>query len=151
LEILHEYQAKRTIDEVYGRVQKLFGGLSLTVLGVWLPLILVLAFPTLLGQPDLLDEFKYFLPDVNAPNQATPKRQQKKKETVTNTKNMNRGSKVPKTKSGLCAALFLCRFFWSHSKFVPFFPSVSYPSGSEKDIQLFDKIKQSLPKTLWEE
>lgn len=40
LDILHEYQAKRTIDEVYQRVQKLFQ-----------------------GQPDLLDEFKYFLPD----------------------------------------------------------------------------------------
>lgn len=40
LVILHDYQAKRTIDEVYRRVQKLFA-----------------------GQPDLLDEFKYFLPD----------------------------------------------------------------------------------------
>jgi paired amphipathic helix protein Sin3a len=40
LDILHDYQAKRTIDEVYQRVQKLFK-----------------------GQPDLLDEFKYFLPE----------------------------------------------------------------------------------------
>jgi paired amphipathic helix protein Sin3a len=40
LDILHDYQAKRTIDEVYQRVQKLFR-----------------------GQPDLLDEFKYFLPE----------------------------------------------------------------------------------------
>jgi len=40
LDILHDYQAKRTIDEVYLRVQKLFK-----------------------GQPDLLDEFKYFLPE----------------------------------------------------------------------------------------
>lgn len=39
-DILHDYQAKRTIDEVYTRVQKLFK-----------------------GQPDLLDEFKYFLPE----------------------------------------------------------------------------------------
>ena len=39
LDILHDYQAKRTIDEVYQRVQKLFG-----------------------DQPDLLEEFKYFLP-----------------------------------------------------------------------------------------
>lgn len=39
-DILHDYQAKRTIDEVYQRVQKLFK-----------------------GQPDLLDEFKYFLPE----------------------------------------------------------------------------------------
>jgi len=35
LDILHDYQAKRTIDEVYSRVQRLFK-----------------------GQPDLLDEFK---------------------------------------------------------------------------------------------
>lgn len=42
LDILHDYQAKRTIDEVYKRVQKLFG-----------------------DQPDLLDEFKYFLPDTS--------------------------------------------------------------------------------------
>lgn len=40
LDILHNYQAKRVIDEVYQRVQKLFH-----------------------GQPDLLDEFKKFLPE----------------------------------------------------------------------------------------
>ncbi len=44
LDILHDYQAKRTIDEVYQRVQILFS-----------------------GHPDLLEEFKYFLPDHNAP------------------------------------------------------------------------------------
>ena len=44
LDILHDYQAKRTIDEVYQRVQKLFGGHS-----------------------DLLHEFKYFLPDRGHP------------------------------------------------------------------------------------
>lgn len=41
LDILHDYQAKRTIDEVYSRVQRLFH-----------------------GEQDLLDEFKYFLPDT---------------------------------------------------------------------------------------
>lgn len=41
LDILHEYQAKRTIEEVYGRVQRLFG-----------------------NEPDLLDEFRFFLPDA---------------------------------------------------------------------------------------
>jgi paired amphipathic helix protein Sin3a len=40
LDILHDYQAKRTIDEVYTRVSRLFQ-----------------------FQPDLLEEFKYFLPD----------------------------------------------------------------------------------------
>ena len=40
LDILHDYQAKRTIEEVYHRVQKLFG-----------------------NEPDLLAEFRYFLPE----------------------------------------------------------------------------------------
>ena len=40
LDILHDYQAKRTIEEVYHRVQKLFG-----------------------NEPDLLSEFRYFLPE----------------------------------------------------------------------------------------
>lgn len=50
LDILHDYQAKRTIDEVYGRVQKLFD-----------------------NQPDLLDEFKCFLPDGNVPKNRSRK------------------------------------------------------------------------------
>ncbi len=40
LDILHAYQQKRTIEEVYARVQQLFK-----------------------GHQDLLDEFSYFLPD----------------------------------------------------------------------------------------
>ena len=40
MDILHDYQAKRTIDEVYERVQRLFA-----------------------GQPDLLEEFRDFLPE----------------------------------------------------------------------------------------
>ena len=48
LDILHDYQAKRTIEEVYHRVQKLFG-----------------------NEPDLLAEFRYFLPE-NPANAAKP-------------------------------------------------------------------------------
>src|SRR6202012_5348407 len=51
LDILHDYQAKRTIEEVYHRVQKLFG-----------------------NEPDLLAEFRYFLPEnpANAMRVAGP-------------------------------------------------------------------------------
>ena len=51
LDILHDYQAKRTIEEVYHRVQKLFG-----------------------NEPDLLSEFRYFLPEnpANAARVAGP-------------------------------------------------------------------------------
>jgi paired amphipathic helix protein Sin3a len=42
LDILHAYQQKRTIDDVYARVQTLFA-----------------------GHADLLEEFSYFLPDGN--------------------------------------------------------------------------------------
>ena len=50
LDILHDYQAKRTIEEVYHRVQKLFG-----------------------NEPDLLNEFRYFLPENPSQQQSGSK------------------------------------------------------------------------------
>mmetsp|Transcript_21997 Transcript_21997/g.42715 ORF Transcript_21997/g.42715 Transcript_21997/m.42715 type:complete len:1011 (+) Transcript_21997:60-3092(+) len=103
LDILHDYQANRTIDEVFMRVQKLFG-----------------------GQPDLLDEFKYFLPAKQAPSQ------------MRRNKNKNNKKKP---------MLSLRRTIKDDSQRMRV--RVSYPPGSEKDLQLLERIKQTIPRKNW--
>lgn len=128
LDILHDYQAKRTIDEVYSRVQKLFG-----------------------DQPDLLNEFKYFLPDQNQPqgsllrpkakdgkmasSPTANKRREKERDRGPSRLKIDRidGKKGPESAQGP----------------VPGGRTITYPAGSEKDLALFEKIKQSVTRQQW--
>ncbi len=124
-------QAKRTIDEVYQRVQKLFS-----------------------GQPDLLDEFKYFLPDNQGGHHPTPKRPSAKKKPQAarappqqQSRDQRKDRTDGKKPSAVSAAGGGAASAASEKQ--PKVRTVSYPQGSEKDIQLMDKIKQAVTKPQW--
>jgi len=110
LDILHDYQANRTIDEVFLRVQKLFG-----------------------GQPDLLDEFKYFLPAKSASNSLRGARKLHKS-----------AKKLPMKKPGR-----LSSGQHKDSDSARLRMRVSYPPGSERDLQLLEKMKMNIPRPSW--
>lgn len=130
MDVLHEYQKKKTLEEVYDRVQKLFG-----------------------SQPDLLDEFKYFLPDNNVP---PPQMQQVAQPLTTGRKGGKKGAKKgsDKGKAG--------RSYKRRSKDAAAnqrgkqappqekVRKVTYPAGSEKELALFDKIKVAVTKAQWQ-
>jgi len=104
LDILHDYQANRTIDEVFARVQKLFG-----------------------GQPDLLDEFKYFLP-TKAPSNRRIKHKSVQKKKIPAV--VRRPAPVKEEPPRIRVR-------------------VTYPPGSDKDLQLLERIKNTIPRNSW--
>lgn len=152
LDILHDYQAKRTIDEVYARVQKLFG-----------------------DHADLLDEFKYFLPDnsqqpAGAPSKRGPKQLKPPKKSSaepTSKQRVNSHSiskrkpesgKRPVTSPPSLSASASAKNAAAAGKGEAKAGSdanakgsrtISYPMGSEKELALFDKIKAGVPRTVW--
>jgi hypothetical protein len=130
LEILHEYQSKCTIEEVYERVQKLF-----------------------FNEEDLLKEFQYFLPESGNPNPfgfpgAPPAKKAKasKKGTQSESeppqvkrKEKSKGNKNKTTQKSGGA---------SHEDAASE-PYVHVPPASEKDFKQFEKIKDKLTPVLW--
>jgi len=117
LDILHDYQANRTIDEVFQRVQKLFG-----------------------GQPDLLDEFKYFLPAKAPSNRRGKKQSSAKKKAISS------ASRAAQRGGGGGSALH------SRDDLPPAKIQrvrVTYPPGSEKDLLLLERIKSAIPRNSW--
>lgn len=153
LDILHDYQAKRTIEEVYKRVQKLFA-----------------------GQHDLLYEFKYFLPDnafanaQAAKQKPTPKPPRtSKSKTKTSTAVSAEPSPTaadavtkksrPPTKIAKATAAAASTSAARAARNIPqstiqtvngrLKKTVIYPAGSEKELALFDRLKQWCDKRQW--
>jgi len=114
LDILHDYQANRTIDEVFMRVQKLFG-----------------------GQPDLLDEFKYFLPAKTASS------------SVRGRKSYKSQKKKLSGLAGVMRAGAVGRPGSLRDPDARYRSRVSYPPGSEKDLQLLERLKTNIPRQNW--
>ena len=129
---MHDYQAKRTIDEVYQRVQKLFG-----------------------DQPDLLDEFKYTPPPLPPqPHHQHHTTTTTTTTTTTITKEHSRDLLPPyshryflpdtaasgkKGKGGVVK-----------SKGRTQAPSkVDMPEGCDRQVRLLDRIKQNTTRSQW--
>ena len=155
LDILHDYQAKKTIDEVYQRVQKLFG-----------------------DHEDLLLEFKHFLPDNNSNTNAAPKRGPKaktkkaQKPPYGEPKGKTRRTKdrsadapppitqVPVPKKAIPASSGYQRadkdkaLAQQQAQQAQQQPgtgkrAVYYPAGSQKELALLEKIKQTVTRSQW--
>jgi len=123
LEILHDYQEKKAITEVYQRVQNLFG-----------------------NQPDLLAEFKDFLPD-NSQSKSRPKKKKDRASEKSGKSSSKRRSKKDsnEVQHETVAASAPIISPKSKSGKTP----VTFPPDTDRELAVFEKLKSSLPKAVW--
>lgn len=145
MEILHQYQQNRAIEDIFSRVQVLFA-----------------------GQKDLLDEFAYFLPDSNPEYAKKAKKvamkapmrgrgrgrgsrgggrgsrkyqfkaiEEEEEEDVYEEEEAPRQSRPQHTSHAKTGMILLLNFMLI---------LVTYPPGSERVILVLDRIKSAIPK-----